>query len=649
MTLSVSQASRGHEDATERPVALSAGDLRADLVGPDLRSVRWGGCEVAERVYMAVRDAPWNTVPGDMLEREVVQGSGHFKVTFRQRHRFEDIDLEWAGRIRGSADGELVYEMDALAARGSRYSKIGLNIHHGLAEYRGRRYRAATNSGETSGRLPTYIAPQLVIDGKLTAMFDHFDQIAFDLDGVRAVFAFEGDRFEMQDHRNWADANYKTYSTPLAFGFPHDIEAGERLWQRMTLHVTGNPPPLPRRGAVELTPQVSPTRLPMIGHRLADDSDPAAATLAHARPDYLRVEVATGEDIASRLAAVRNFTLATPTPIELVVAFDPSDWRVSVASLAGALEGSSTDVLGVVVLASCRGFSNFKEATPAGLVQATQAALRARGIAVPVFSGTDQFFNEVNRTPQRYTDVDGIAFGLSPQVHACDDRSLMNNVMAVPDIAASCRRLYPGAQISIGPIHLVSPDGPFPAGPSPLDGTPPELDARHMSLFGAAWTVAFLEAAVRAAIDRVTLYDLVGPRGLAATSKAEARVARYPSVPGHAFPMLWVLGQLRTYTAGVPVLASGGDGRCAVVGVRGSSAVRLLIANLREEITDVRVTLGAGPAEVRMLDELTVGGVDVLADELPVCTLVPLIGGYLSVLLRPYAVACVEVPLAQPS
>lgn len=28
---------------------------------------------------------------------------------------------------------------------------------------------------------------------------------------------FAGDRFEMQDHRNWCDANWKTYGTPLEY------------------------------------------------------------------------------------------------------------------------------------------------------------------------------------------------------------------------------------------------------------------------------------------------------------------------------------------------------------------------------------------------------------------------------------------------
>ena len=35
-----------------------------------------------------------------------------------------------------------------------------------------------------------------------------------------ANVAFDGDIFEMEDQRNWTDASYKIYSTPLRLPFP---------------------------------------------------------------------------------------------------------------------------------------------------------------------------------------------------------------------------------------------------------------------------------------------------------------------------------------------------------------------------------------------------------------------------------------------
>lgn len=648
MAWSVNRVRRGVEHAPVETIALRAGNLSVKLVGPDLRAVRWGGTEVIQRLYMAVRDAPWNTIPGQLLDQEITQAADYFIVVFRQRHAFQDIELEWKGEIRGSDDGVLTYDMDARASRSFRHSKIGLNIHHGLETYRGRRFKAVTGAGNLEATLPSDIEPQLVRDGSLTAMFDHFDQITFDLDGVQAEFSFEGDLFEMQDHRNWSDANYKTYGTPLSFGFPRDVAQGECIWQRVTLRLTGAASSTPSEDAILLTPAVGAQALPKIGHRLVDDSPPAERVLSLARPDHLRVEIGPAEDVAARLATVRSLTRAreapNPTPLELVLFLDLDAPGGATDRLAAALLDGSDDIARVVVLGAAGAFSEFKGATPAGAVEATQAVLRSRGIDTPVFSGTDQFFNELNRARPDYSNLEGINFSLNPQVHACDDRSLTDNARTVGDISAFCRRLYPSAEISIGPVHLVGPEGPFPAGPPTADGPPAGLDPRQTSLFGAAWTVAFVEAAARSAVEHITLFDLVGPRGLAEVASPGEAMQGFPSEAGRPYPLLWALSQLRTDAKSEAVLVDGTDSRCAAIGVPTPSGLRLIVANLQAEVADVRIQHDGPAATVLVLDELSAQDTDIFSGDGPPEAQLPAVGGWLPLLLRPFAVACVELP-----
>ena len=40
------------------------------------------------------------------------------------------------------------------------------------------------------------------------------------------MIRFEGDLWEMEDQRNWTDASYKTYSTPLRLPYPVEIQRG---------------------------------------------------------------------------------------------------------------------------------------------------------------------------------------------------------------------------------------------------------------------------------------------------------------------------------------------------------------------------------------------------------------------------------------
>jgi len=65
-----------------------------------------------------------------------------------------------------------------------------------------------------AGTLPELSDPQLIGNGTLTAIFAPYDSLDLALkgghpEGTRARFDFEGDLVEMQDHRNWTDANYK--------------------------------------------------------------------------------------------------------------------------------------------------------------------------------------------------------------------------------------------------------------------------------------------------------------------------------------------------------------------------------------------------------------------------------------------------------
>ncbi len=55
--------------------------------------------------------------------------------------------------------------------------------------------------------------------------------LAWTHDGVATTATFDGEVFEMEDQRNWTDASYKTYSTPLERPFPVVIADGAVIEQ----------------------------------------------------------------------------------------------------------------------------------------------------------------------------------------------------------------------------------------------------------------------------------------------------------------------------------------------------------------------------------------------------------------------------------
>ena len=55
--------------------------------------------------------------------------------------------------------------------------------------------------------------------------------------GVSCTVEMEGDAFEMEDQRNWADASFKTYIRPLSKPRPYIIARGQKDRQRITVTI----------------------------------------------------------------------------------------------------------------------------------------------------------------------------------------------------------------------------------------------------------------------------------------------------------------------------------------------------------------------------------------------------------------------------
>ena len=82
----------GRPDMPPPPTVLRAGPLSFVLDGVDIRHVSLAGTELVQRVYMAVRDAPWNTIPALISDLVVEPGRDRSRVRFHAHHRHEAID-----------------------------------------------------------------------------------------------------------------------------------------------------------------------------------------------------------------------------------------------------------------------------------------------------------------------------------------------------------------------------------------------------------------------------------------------------------------------------------------------------------------------------------------------------------------------------
>lgn len=503
----------------EAEIRIDCGSLRATFSKGDLFDVRWNGVEVVQRLYVAVRDEAWNTIPAQYSDVEARHSDDGVRITFTAHHVYGDIDFLWRGDLRVSANGIIEYGMHGTTQRSFRYCKIGFNVHHGSATHAGRAFRCRTAAGIYDGEFAAAIDPQLVQAGTLTAMTPDFDALEIDLPGVDVAMEFSGDRFEMQDHRNWADANWKTYGTPLAVGFPMDINRGAELSQSIVVRMSGPGLGAARGDDAAIDVRIDSTgddRLPAIGHLFTTTLDPQArAAVPRLRPAHLRVDLHPADDLAAVLADAAATARQAGAGLEVAAYLRPDDAERDAAALSSALAGVQVPITRVLILAESEGFSALRGACPPATVHAAREALSSLAPDVPaIVTGTNQYFADVNRDRPDYEGADGIVFAVNPQVHACDERSMAQNAWGIIDVVAFAQHLYPGLHVVLSPLDLLGRNGPYPAGPETADGRPANEDPRQRTTFAAAWTVAALAAMARSHTTSATLFELCGPRGV---------------------------------------------------------------------------------------------------------------------------------------
>ncbi|MGH3739244.1 MAG: hypothetical protein ACRDT6_27140 [Micromonosporaceae bacterium] len=211
--------------------ALRSAAVSATFDAGSLRDVYVGGELALLQVYVAVRDANWGTIPGRLDDLHVEHRPDGFTVTFRSVHVSGDVSFSWDATIEGRS-GTVTFAMDGVAGADFAINRIGFCLLHPLS-LAGAPVTVRTVAGERQLRFPRDISAH--------QPFPEMVGMAHPLGaGARLDLAFDGELFETEDHRNWTDASYKTYCTPLRLPYPRQVRAGERIRQAVTL--TGHTP-----------------------------------------------------------------------------------------------------------------------------------------------------------------------------------------------------------------------------------------------------------------------------------------------------------------------------------------------------------------------------------------------------------------------
>jgi hypothetical protein len=686
----------GRDEPLPERLELRAGPLALWLEDGDLRCIRLGDVEIARRVYVAVRATNWDTAPGVRSSLSVDRRLDSFHVSYASQHRLRDIAFVWLAEIEGTADGTITFSMRGAAEATFDYGRIGLCVLHPPATSAGRPFRAATPDGTVGGRLPTLIEPQRKDRGLSLPLFPWFTDLRIMLDDAEVDFEFRGDLFGVEDQRNWTDASFKTYSTPPIRERRHHAVPGDGLEQsvritvrgpsvealRVTTATGGNrlgaepaeaPSPRRRRSKVVATalsvgPEIGVT-MPRLGLGIAAHGGALSPRevdligrlrLDHVRADLRLWEPACGAELTR--AAGQASALACRLELALFVS---DDGEAELTRLAEMVAAAGLDPAGVARVLM------FHEPGAAWTTTAGRWVGLARGRLARLLpgarfgGGTNGYFAELSRTRPEIDAMDVVSYTANPQVHAFDERSLVENLETLATTVRTARSFCADREIAVSRLTLKPPfnqDEPDADAVTPGE-LPTFVDPRQMSLFGAGWTAGALKYLADGGAGSVTLYETTGWNGLIEQAGGCSLPERFPSRPGMVFPMYHVLADLARWTgtgrpaacvstdplsiAGLAMRRSPGPNAAAPGGPVARPCWGLVVANLSDVPRRVTVRVVDRPvgahARVRYLDGDTAHDA-MFAPERFRSRWSALDAGSdrLWLDLRPYALACVE-------
>lgn len=607
----------------DRPGTLRSGSWQATLDAGGLRWITFDGHEVLRGITPTVRDADWWTIQPEVVGLRAPSPS---EISCTARYRSTDL----------AVDLELTYTLDAdlLRVRSTARiiettvaQRIGLATLFPLSVV-GQQLWAPAGGELTVDRFPQTIWPTLLGSGLNRLEWSLGD------DGGRATLTFTGDRWEIEDQRNWSDASFKGFTPPLGGAEPRTFQAGETIERGITLLLS------PRRPPASPGPSHSATRpdsslvasvevgnrpgaeLPRIGCLLTGVALDDAIALAELAPAHLRLPL-DGRHEGWRTGLAAGIALARQTDAALVLELIQSGADLDLTEFAEAVADAAPPVTEILAfdIDDGRGAITSSERQ----LLALRDALRQAGCAVPVGGGTRASFRELNEPALHVSQMDLVTFEVTPQVHAIDDVTILENLDTLPLLAREVSRLTGALPLDIACALRPRLD-PYRRSPVP-EPDENRIDLRLHTQFGAAWIVGVLAQLAQAGAHRLTLLEATGPAGWIPDGQ--------PS--GDASPLTRLL-------AAVPrrgqVLSVRCDPGIVCLGVSAAKRQIIVAANISGQPLDASFLLSGRLVEqVTVLDDSGLNRYDVTGGSLGASPLV--------VALPPLAVAMVDAVAEQ--
>ncbi len=609
---------------TEQPEVvgrmLHAGPMQVEFDNGQLRYLKVGGVEVLRAVGFLVRDENWGTYTPSISDLVIDQRGDSFSVSFHAVCARPGQEISYDAKIDGRANGNLDFSATAVPKTDFLTARTGFVVLHPLKGVAGQALSVEHVDGTTQhATFPALVDP--------VQPFLNVRALTHEVvPGCKATVRMEGDTFEMEDHRNWTDASFKTYVRPLALPWPYTLPAGIGVTQSVGVALSGS---VAVRAAVsgagaagtsvevKLGAVTNKRLLPLGLGVPAEEIDAALRRgdlLKLAAPRLLqchydpRLEHGLKELNGYRALAERT---GADVVLEIVVA--------SVDQFAQELRGVAAQVaqagLKLTAVAVCP-VGDLKSVLPGGKrpraapLEELYAAARSAFPGAKVGGGMFSFFTELNRKRPPASQLDFVMNTTCPTVHAADDRSVMETLEALPYQVSTARAFIGTTPHRVGPSAIGCRDNPhgatFTPNPNNQRVCLARSDPRMRGLFGAAWTLGYIATLARTGVEALTIGAPTGPLGIVYRLGEDAQPYFDDLAAPAVYPVFHVIsGIARGAGAALVDAASSDDQTVQCLAYRAKAGgTTLWLANLTAQTQQVRIAGTNGAAMISaLLDE----------------------------------------------
>jgi hypothetical protein len=554
---------------------LQAGPLSLQYSDGSLWNIRLGEEEAIRRIYLVFQDINWTSRPFQILEENWNIAEDHFSAELQVRGSKDAENFEASLKIVGTPAGEIEYAFSGSTSADFMRNRLGLCLLHPIASLAGKPCKLSLSGG-------TKIISIFPKDISASQPFKNLSGISHTLNnGETFEVKFKGEVFETEDHRNWSDASYKTYCTPIELPFPVTVSKGEQVEQEINISLSGKASRIEKPIKRKITVSVSEKEvsLPDLGLNIAKDfSEVDHDEFSQLGINHLRLNLDL--DDFSELDFSRAVGLAKQLNLKLDLALKAA----TVGDLTEFVEGSHelmSEVRNLLI------FSKSHKVTPEEFIAAAREQLRAEK---SISAGTDLYFTEINRGTPVVPGIDQINFSLNPQVHSFDDRTLIQNLATQEVIALNAARIAVDKSISVGPITLrprFNPNATQPDRDVSNDSLPASVDARQRTWFTEAWTAISIKYLTQSgAINSATYFESVGWKGIRESTLGSKDPKNFPSEVGEAFPVWNLFSSLKGFSKSRPSTSNLPEVVDSLV-IKNSTKTRLILANFSTEAQQV--------------------------------------------------------------